>query len=79
MNTEKWKSVFNNHRPLVNEYVLNYILNNSRNEFSLLVKSFFVFYYIVFTNRDMFNNICNCNFENTPWNKKENNIIITKI
>ena len=75
MNTEKWKSVFNNHRPLVNEYVLNYILNNTRNDFSLLVKSFFVFYYIVFTNRDMFNNIRNCSFENTPWNKKENNII----
>jgi len=71
MNTEKWKCVFDNHRPLVNEYVLNYILNNNRNDFSLLIKSFFVFYYNVFTNKSMFEFISKCKFENIPWNNKE--------
>ena len=75
MNTEKWKSLFNNHRPLVNEYALNYILNNINNDFSLLIKSFFVFYYIIFTNKEMFDFLSSCNYENIPWNNEENNSI----
>ena len=74
MNTEKWNKVFNNRKPLVNEFCLNYILNNVNNEFSFVMKSFFVFYYMVFTDRNMFIYISNCNNEREcPWNENSNN------
>ena len=72
MNTTKFNCIFKNSRFLVNEYTLNFVLNNKNNNFSFLMKSFFVFYYMVFSDKNMFEFVSKCDDDSVPWG--ENNI-----
>ena len=63
-------SIYNLNRPQVNMYILNFILTYRINEFSLLLKTFVTFYYLVFSNKETFNVISVLNKNETnklPW------------
>ena len=70
------KTIFSLNRLQINKYSLNYILNYDVNPFTLLIKSFFSFYFIVFGNIEIFNFVNNNNKENQPWNSLGENINI---
>ena len=78
MNTLK---LFFNETPLINKFSLNYVLDNTNNDFSLLMKSFFSFYYMVFSSSLMFERLTevNCNNENylqfLPWKKESEKML----
>jgi hypothetical protein len=52
-------SIYKLNRPQVNKYILNFILSCKIDEFSLLIKTFLTFYYLVFSNSNCFNYISN--------------------
>jgi len=62
--------IYKLNRPQVNMYILNFIFTYKINEFSLLLKSFFTFYYLVFSNNELFNVVSSFksnNIDELPW------------
>ena len=69
-------TIFSLNRMQINKYSLNYILNYKINPFTLLIKSFFSFYFIIFGNIEIFNYVNNNNEQNQPWKSLGENINI---